>query len=591
MVRTKTCQVCKSKFTIEPEDFKFYKKIGVPEPTFCPECRLIRRSAFRNPRSLYKRKCDFSDRDIVSIFHKDSLYKVYDQKVWWSDKWDPMDYGREYDFKKPFFEQFDNLSKEIPWPSLRIINSVNCDYCNGIIDSKDCYMSSALGAENCLYDIGVVDSKDCVDCFMVVGSEGLYECNNCNSSYNLAFSFYSDSCIDSTFLYDCRNCQNCFGCINLRNKKYHIFNKPYTKSEYQKEIKKYYLGNYQKLSELKKEVNKFILRFPKAWARTLKSVDVSGDDIHSSKNCHFCFDAKYNVEDCKYTLETGYGLKDSYDVDASGVKSELLYECGFVISGSNIICSTSLSNCFNINYSTECYNSHDIFGCVGLRHKKYCILNKQYSKEEYEELVPKIKKHMNEVPYIDKRKRAYKYGEFFPIEISKHSYNETNANCYFPISKKKAIKRGYNWHDREKIDYQATLKSADLPDDIRKVNKSILKEIIECENEAKDRCDGIGLFRIIPSELKFHQKQNVPLPRLCPACRFKEKFSERIGLMNLYYRQCQCAGNYSENKIYQNAAVHLHHKNKHCQNKFMTPYAPNRKEIIYCQKCYNMEIE
>ncbi|MFA6585673.1 MAG: cytochrome C551 [Candidatus Paceibacterota bacterium] len=39
----KTCQNCKKDFTIEPEDFNFYEKINVPPPTFCPECRMVRR--------------------------------------------------------------------------------------------------------------------------------------------------------------------------------------------------------------------------------------------------------------------------------------------------------------------------------------------------------------------------------------------------------------------------------------------------------------------------------------------------------------------------------------------------------------------
>ncbi len=45
---TKTCQNCKKEFQIEPEDFAFYEKINVPPPTFCPECRMIRRMMFLN---------------------------------------------------------------------------------------------------------------------------------------------------------------------------------------------------------------------------------------------------------------------------------------------------------------------------------------------------------------------------------------------------------------------------------------------------------------------------------------------------------------------------------------------------------------
>ena len=99
---TKICQNCKKNFTIEPEDFIFYDKIKVPPPTWCPECRMVRRMNWRNERTLYKRKCDAPghNEEIISIYHKDSPLKVYDQKYWWSDEWDAMQYGRDYDFSK-----------------------------------------------------------------------------------------------------------------------------------------------------------------------------------------------------------------------------------------------------------------------------------------------------------------------------------------------------------------------------------------------------------------------------------------------------------------------------------------------------------
>ena len=45
---TKQCQNCKKDFIIEPDDFGFYEKIKIPPPTFCPECRMQRRLAWRN---------------------------------------------------------------------------------------------------------------------------------------------------------------------------------------------------------------------------------------------------------------------------------------------------------------------------------------------------------------------------------------------------------------------------------------------------------------------------------------------------------------------------------------------------------------
>lgn len=81
-------------------------------------------------------------------------------------------------------------------------------------------------------------------------------------------------------------------------------------------------------------------------------------------------------------------------------------------------------------YCANCFHSSYCFGCVGLRNKSYCILNKQYTKEEYEVLVPQI---------IKKMQADDKWGEFFPITMSPFAYNETVAQEYFPLSKEEAL--------------------------------------------------------------------------------------------------------------------------------------------------------
>ena len=103
---TKICQNCKKNFTIESDDFGFYEKIKVPPPTFCPECRMQRRFTWRNERSLYHNKCIATGKNVVSGFSSDSGMIVYERYFWWSDKWDPMSFGVDYDFSKPFFLQF-----------------------------------------------------------------------------------------------------------------------------------------------------------------------------------------------------------------------------------------------------------------------------------------------------------------------------------------------------------------------------------------------------------------------------------------------------------------------------------------------------
>jgi len=566
MTKTKTCQNCKAKFTIEPEDFEFYKKIDVPEPTFCPECRMQRRMVHWNLIELYKRKCDFSGKDIISIYHPDSPYKVYDQKIWWSDKMDVMKYGRDYDFNKPFFEQFNNLRKAMPRPHNLNKDSVNCDYCAGAFYSKDCYLCTGSYSEDCAYSI-VSRCKNCFDSFWLIKSERCYENIFCNRNYNVHFSQHAENCIDSVFLYDCRNCQNCFGCVNLRHKKYHIFNKSYSKEDYKKEIKKYDLGSYSDFIRVKERLEKFKLKFPRKYARIYNSINVLGDDIKDTKNCYYCFFILEGAKDCKYIWSGGLKLENSYDVFDGGTNSSLIYES--VTAGLNLnrvyFSINILDSVYNIEYSDSCFNSSYLFGCVGLRHKKYCIFNKQYTKQEYEKMVPKIKEHMNKMPYIDKKGRVYKYGEFFPIEFSVFSYDKTIASEYFPLSKEQILDQGYNWYDKLKNKHKPTIKSQDLPDNIKDIDGSVLKETIKC---SADDCAGSGIFRIIPKELEFYKKHNLPLPRFCPSCRYQERIKQRNPL-KLWGRRCMKKG---------------------CSNEFQTTYAPDRKEIVYCEKCYLKEI-
>ncbi|MCD6528167.1 hypothetical protein J7K44_00780 [bacterium] len=572
---TRICQNCGKRFTIEPEDFEFYQKINVPPPTFCPDCRLQRRMSFYNLRKLYKRKCDFSGKSLISIYHPDGPYKVYHQEIWHSDKWDPVSYGREYDFSRPFFEQFDKLMKEIPWPhKLLDMGNVNCDYCVGTLYSKNCYMCAISFSEDCLYVYGMKD-KNSIDCLYLQGGELCYENIDCNNNYKVFFSQYTDNCIESAFLYNCRNLSNCFCCVNLRNKSYHIFNKPYSKEEYKKEIQKYDLGSYQNLLKIKEKFNKFKLKFPHKYAYITHSYNVVGNNIRDCKNCYWCFDTVRGVEDCKYIIAGGKNLKDSYDIVDAGSNSQLIYEgvmvglggCWKVFFSVNVV-----EGCRDVQYSMNCYNCHNLFGCIGLRHKSYCILNKQYTKEEYEKLVPKIIEHMNKIPYVDKKGRVYKYGEFFPIELSPFSYNETIAQEYFPLTKEQAIEQGYSWYEKPKSEYKPTIKAKDLPDHIKDVKDSITKEIIECASCAKasedkqNQCQGSGVYRILPQELEFYRKMNLPLPRLCPDCRHYERIKQRNPL-KLYKRKCD-----------------------KCGKEILTTYSPDRPEIVYCEKCYLKEI-
>jgi len=64
---------------------------------------------WRNERVLYKRPCAATKKDTFSMFRPDAPLVVYDKDYWWTDAWDPISYGREYDFSQPFFAQMKEL--------------------------------------------------------------------------------------------------------------------------------------------------------------------------------------------------------------------------------------------------------------------------------------------------------------------------------------------------------------------------------------------------------------------------------------------------------------------------------------------------
>ncbi len=200
-------------------------------------------------------------------------------------------------------------------------------------------------------------------------------------------------------------------------------------------------------------------------------------------------------------------------------------------------------------YVDSCFNCNNLFGCISLRNKEYCILNKQYSKKEYDELVPRIIEHM---------KNHGEWGEFFPINISPFKYNESVADEYFPISKEECLEKGWRWRDDdEKGFYDGP--SFEIPMNISDVGDEILKQILTCEVTGDS-------YRIIPQELRFYRKMGLPIPKRCPNQRHRDRLSLR-NPQTTWERRCS-----------------------KCSVDIQSTYAPKRPEKVYCEACYLGEV-
>jgi hypothetical protein len=553
---------------------------------------------FKNMRAFYKRKCDLCGKDIIAVYSEKTSFPVFCPACWWSDKWSALDYNQEYDFSKPFLKQFQELLNKVPRISLLVdhLRSVNSDYANYSGPLKNCYLvTQAEDDENCSYSSVLTHSQDSMECTNAQHVQKSYELFNCENCYQVLFSVNCTDCINVYLSKNLKNCNNCFGCDNLRNKNYHIFNKPYSKEEYFNLLKHFNIASYKELQKIKEGVYKFWELYPNKYFQGLHNVDVSGDYINDSNNVFNSFEIT-GGEKMKYCFQAHMPpIKDCYDYGDWGNNASLCYEsinCGEGISNVKFSFGSWIGN--NWQYCDTAVSCDNLLGCINIRKAKYCILNKQYSKEQYEELVPRIIEHMNKMPYVDNKGRIYKYGEFFPPELSPFCYNETVAQEYFPLTKEQAISQGYRWKDPENRDLQIDIRTEDLPDHIKDVNDDIIGKIIECSHQGKCNEQCTQAFKIIKPELDFYRKMNLPLPRLCPNCRHYQRIKQRNPL-KLWHRKCMCNQQPTTNNPqqttpkYQNTIKHFHGDNP-CPNEFETTYSPDRQEIVYCEKCYNTEV-
>jgi CxxC-x17-CxxC domain-containing protein len=563
MKESRTCQNCKTDFSVASEDFDFYAKLSVPAPLTCPRCRFERRLMFRNERNLYKRNCDKCGKGIITIFSPEGAQPVYCSPCWWGDSWDARDYGVDYDPSRPFFEQLRELRDRVPCMALIVgyASLVRSEYVNHAGACKDCYLIfNADFCENVLYSSTITHVKESMDLLMSGNSELTYDSIDSYGT-KVFFSENAASCIETYFSKDCAGCLNCIGCVGLRNKSYHIFNKPVSREEFTQFVADARLDTRAGVAAMEKAAHAFWLTVPRRANYGTRNVNSTGDYIYDCKNAKECYQA-VGLEDGAYCqLLTLAPTRDAYDLTEWGMNSERIVDA--ITVGENCAnikyCSGAWANCSNVEYSMYAVGSSDCFGCVNLRKQKYCILNKQYTKEEYEKLRAEIIKDMMEHPYMDAQGRTFPYGEFLPYDLSFFAYNESHANQYWPKTEAEIGERGFRFKAPEKSAHVPTLGWDAVPESIRDVTDGITKEILGCASCGKS-------YRIVPAELALLRRFDLPVPTACPDCRHMRRVA-RVNPPVLYAREC----------------------NK-CKKGIVTAYAPERPEIVYCESCYQQEV-
>ena len=554
------CKLCSKEFFIREEDKKFYKQMSpkfnnkkylIPTPKLCPKCRQQRRISFRNDRKLYKNVCDATWKSIISAYSPDKDYKVYSYPEWWSDKWEWLDYWMDFDFSRTFFDQFEDLMKKVPRYSLYNFGNENCDYVQYAPYNKNCYLIFwAMYNEDCFYWGTLFKCKNSVDNFFLFDSQNCYECVYSQNCFSSSYCYDCENIRKCYFNYDCNNCENCIFSFNLRNKKNYIFNKKASKEEIENMKKEIFSSKLKEEEYYKKFFSELDRSAIFKYYHWKSNVNISGNYLYNSKDLFECY-LWYDSENISYSVRFK-DQKDSYDVTWCLWWSYLLdcSSCDFGYKNMFCLDSERCQECMYVDITHSCKNC---FWCVWLKNKEYCILNKQYSKEKYYKLVPKI---------ITNMQKTWEWWELFPSSISPFWYNETIADDYFPLSRTEAISNNFKWKDEEKSEYKWKVyqplkieKYDEKKTKEAKTNKEdLLNGVLKCSESGKP-------FKIIKKELEFYIKNNLSIPNK----HYDIRYISRMNLKNnyeLFDRKCS-----------------------NCWTGIKTTYIDQNKKVC-CEKCY-----
>ncbi|MDP2630803.1 MAG: hypothetical protein Q8P56_05360 [Candidatus Uhrbacteria bacterium] len=497
------CRITGKKFTIWDQEKEMYEQWGVPLSDLHPVERLRAPSAYWNTFNLYWTKDARTGQRILTNFDPEHFPVIYEGTYWMSADFDPREYGREFDFSRPFFEQWHELFLAVPKPSLTLFRCEDCSYCNYSIGCKHCYLTfNSLESENVHYSSLAFQCRDSIELFACTRCELCFHCIQSEDCYRALFVDFSARCTDSAFLYNCQDCAHCYQCSNIKNKHYCIRNEQYSQEEYNKMIERIDLQSFRVLEEETAVWNRFLADQPFRAERVVNCENSDGTMLRNCHDCHNCF----NLSDGENNVNS-YGQQLYDSVDASGWEgAHHLMRSGGILSSRDIAFSMIIEHSFTVWYSMFLYQSHDCFGCYGLRKSEYCILNKQYTKDEYESLRARI---------IDHMKQTGEWGQYWPLSMSPYYYDD-EALFFFPIDDELTKKLGARRRPVQ-MSHDEGMSIDLIPDHLGDFDDQWHNKTFLCKRTQR-------AFKITPQEGALHKKLRVALPRIAWHARLEDNF-------------------------------------------------------------------
>lgn len=555
IINISICKYCSDSFPLYDLEKTILDMEWFSYPDFCPTCRFRMMYTYINDKHLYNRKSTKTGENIVSVISDD-----YEWIVLKAEDYKQMILNDEFlnfksDIWNNIFTEFKNQYKLFPKPSKLIYPELeNAEFTSHSGWAKNIYMSFwvFVNVENIFNSFYVFyDCRNVFSSYYIIKSSNIYDSWLINSSFEISFSY---NIKDSSNLIFCRNMQNsfeCMFCCNQINSKYKIYNKQYSKPEYEI-IKKSILqkmSNYFWFKILENEYRIFLnSNLIEVSSNIVNSESVVWEKVSNSKNSINVYNIWDTVENCVNLIESG-GWKNIINSVACWLNSEnIIWSCSAWVNSYWVyFCFACVENCNNIYYCVDLESCNECMFCFWLKNKKYYIFNKKYSKEQYFQEKEKI---------ILEMKIKWNWGDFLWFDFSYFPYNDTLSYDFFKVHSVinfdwtvTLIDKNAKWivtifenkfisnaeldlwgEEKIQIKWRTKDKEINIPEWINVIlpwekidynnSEDILLKAIICEISWRP-------FKLIKAELDYIMKKWFPIPRIHPELRLEKLISIR----------------------------------------------------------------
>lgn len=403
----RTCKLTGEKWMMDEEEISWYRYFHAPPSAIHPIARMKIICSFGTGFGWWWQKHPETGKQVLTYVHPATGVRAIPDAEFFEK--DNTDKARDFDASRPFMDQIRELQLQIPFTASRSVTPTVNSISLLSQGDENSFFVTGCKSKNSFYSYSAVDMENSSEVYESSFITNSYNILNSHRIHNGKFIRQSYDCLNSAFLFDCRNCEFCFGATNQRNKKYVFFNEQLTKEAYEKRMSTIDLRSRKTLEEY---LVKFrdLVGHKAVWPENFneQAENSLGEYLHKCRDCRYQFFAHDGPNHNYYGL-IFFGQTENNAFIGGAFNAVDNYYCHAPMHSRGCRYVHSCVRCQNVEYSMQCYDSENLFGCVGLIRKKFCIFNKQYTEEAYWLKLDEIKCHM-----LDRGE----YGEFFPLSFT-----------------------------------------------------------------------------------------------------------------------------------------------------------------------------